>query len=61
LDPDLSHKSTRRTTKIRYWNCVYRQMLIDAKLKSGKRGKKTELTGRSTLRRGRYELDCSAT
>ena len=31
---------------------MYRQMLIDAKLKSGKRGQKTELTRRSTLRRG---------
>ena len=48
MDPDLSHKPTRRTAKIRWRNCLYRQMLIDAKLKSGKRDQKTELTGRST-------------
>jgi hypothetical protein len=29
---------------------VYKQILINAKLKTGKRSKKTELTGRSPLR-----------
>jgi hypothetical protein len=39
---------------------VYRQILINAKLKTGnKRGQKTELTGRSPLRRRRFALDCS--
>jgi len=35
--------------------------LINARLKTGKRGKKTELTGRSPLRRRRSAMDCSAT
>jgi len=39
---------------------VYRLILIDAKLKTGKRGQKTQLTGRSPLRRRRSALDCSA-
>jgi hypothetical protein len=39
---------------------LYKQILLDAKLKTRKRGKKTELTGRSPLRRGRSALDCSA-
>jgi hypothetical protein len=30
---------------------VYKQILINEKLKAGKRGKKTELTGRTALRR----------
>ena len=38
---------------------MYREILIDANLKSGKRGKKTELTGRNLLRRRRSALDCS--
>jgi hypothetical protein len=44
------------------WNggTVYRQILINVKLQIGKRSKKTELIGRSTLRRRRYVLDCSA-
>jgi len=33
---------------------VYKQILINAKLKTGKRGQKTELTG-SPLRRSRSE------
>jgi len=39
---------------------VYEQILINVKLHVGKRGDKTELTGRSPLRRGRYALGCSA-
>jgi hypothetical protein len=39
----------RGRPKNRQWNCV--QMLINAKLKTGKRGQKTELTWRSPLRR----------
>jgi hypothetical protein len=35
--------------------------LINARLKTGKRGQKTELTGRSPLRRRRSAIDCSAT
>ena len=46
----------RGRPKNRWWNCV--QRLIVAKLKTGKRGQKTELPGRSPLRRRRYELDC---
>jgi len=42
----------------RWWNCV--QILIEAKLKIGKRVKETELTGRSPLKRQRSALDCSA-
>jgi hypothetical protein len=39
---------------------MYKQTVIDAKLKTGKRSQKTELTGRSPLRRRRSALDCSA-
>ena len=39
---------------------VYKQILINAKLEIGKRGKETELIGRSPLRRRRSLLDCSA-
>jgi hypothetical protein len=39
---------------------VYKQILIIAKLQIGKRGQKTELTGRSPLRRQRSTFDCSA-
>jgi len=39
---------------------VYKQLLINAKLKTGKRGQKTELTGRSVLKRRRSALGCSA-
>jgi hypothetical protein len=37
-----------------------KQVLIDAKLKTGKRSHKTEVTGSSPLRRQRSALDCSA-
>jgi hypothetical protein len=40
---------------------VYRQILTDEKLKTGKKCQKTEQTGRRTLRRRRSTLDCSAT
>jgi hypothetical protein len=36
---------------------VYKQTLKDAKLKPEKRGKKTDLTGKSLLRRHRSALD----
>jgi hypothetical protein len=39
---------------------VYKQILINATLQIGKRSKKTELTGRSPLRRQKSALDCSA-
>ena len=39
---------------------MYEQILINAKLKTRKRGKKTELTGKSPVRRQRTALDCSA-
>jgi hypothetical protein len=39
---------------------VYKQILISAKLKTGKRGQETELTRRSPLRRCRSVMDCSA-
>jgi hypothetical protein len=35
-------------------------MLMNAKLKTGKRGKETELAGRRSLRRRRFAIDCSA-
>jgi len=39
---------------------VYRQISINAKLRIGKkRGQKTELTGRTPLKRRRFALDCS--
>jgi hypothetical protein len=38
----------------------YKQVLINAKLRTGKRGQKTELTERSPLRRREFALDCSA-
>jgi hypothetical protein len=38
---------------------VCKQILIDTKLKTGKRGQK-HLTGRSLLRRQGFALDCSA-
>jgi hypothetical protein len=38
---------------------VYREIVIDANLKTGKRGKKPELTGRSLLRRRRLALERS--
>jgi hypothetical protein len=50
----------RGWSKNRWWNCV-EQILADAKLQIGKRGKKqTEMIRRSTLRRRRSALDCSA-
>jgi hypothetical protein len=39
---------------------VFRQTLINATLRIGKRGQKTELPRRSPLRRRRSEWDCSA-
>jgi hypothetical protein len=39
---------------------VYKQILINAKLKTGKTGKKTKRTGRSPLRRRKSALDSSA-
>jgi hypothetical protein len=39
---------------------VYRQILIDAKCRTGKRGQTTELTGKSPLRGRRSAQDCSA-
>jgi hypothetical protein len=39
---------------------MYKQILINTSLQIGKRGKKTELTGRSPLRSRRFVLDCSA-
>jgi hypothetical protein len=37
---------------------VYRQILLNAKLQTGKRGQKTELTARRPLRRRKSVLDC---
>jgi hypothetical protein len=39
---------------------VYKQVLINGKLKTGNRDKEMELTGRSPLRERRSALDCSA-
>jgi len=39
---------------------MYEQILINAKLKTRKRGRKTELTGKVSLRRQRTALDCIA-
>jgi hypothetical protein len=44
-----------------YGGIVYKQTLRSVKLTTGKKGKKTELTGKGPLRRRRSELDCSAT
>jgi len=41
-----------------YAHCVYKQILITADYKLD-REVKTQLTGRSPLRRGRCALDCS--
>jgi hypothetical protein len=46
--------------KNRWWNCVPTD-INKCKLKTRKRIKKPELTGRSPLRRRRSALDCSAT
>jgi hypothetical protein len=40
---------------------VYKQTLRSVKLTTGKKGQKTELTGKRPLRRRRSALDCSAT
>jgi hypothetical protein len=40
---------------------VYKQTLRSVKLTTGKKGKKTELTGKGPLRRRRSAKDCSAT
>jgi len=42
---------TKRTTKKTDGGIVCKQTLINAKLQIGKRGQKTELTGRSQLQR----------
>jgi predicted alpha-1,6-mannanase (GH76 family) len=44
-----------------YWwlLCIFK-ILIDAKLRSGKGGQKTELTVRRALRKLRSALDCKA-
>jgi len=39
---------------------VYEQILLSAKLQIGKRGKKTEVIGRSSAKRRRSALDCRA-
>jgi len=39
---------------------VYKQTLINAQLQIGKRVQKTELNGKSLIRRQRSTLDCSA-
>jgi len=39
---------------------VYKQIIKNAKLQIGKRGKTTELTGRHPLRRERPALACTA-
>ena len=39
---------------------MFKQVLINTKLQIGKRGKKTELTGVSPLRKQMFALDCSA-
>ena len=39
---------------------MYKQILINVKLKTGKRGQVMELTGRSPLRRQTSALDSSA-
>ena len=39
---------------------VYKQILIDAQLRTGKSGQEAELAERSALRRRRYALDCGA-
>jgi len=44
--------------KNRWWNTIKKQILINAKLQIGKRGKKKELTVRSPLRRRRSTMDC---
>jgi hypothetical protein len=40
---------------------MYKQTLRSVKLTTGKKGKKTELTGKGSLRRRSSALDCSAT
>jgi hypothetical protein len=40
---------------------VYKQTLRSVKLTTGKKGQKTELTGKGSLRRRRSALNCSAT
>jgi hypothetical protein len=39
---------------------MYKRLLINAKLKTGKRSQKTGRTGRSPLRRRKSAFDCSA-
>jgi len=49
----------RGRPKNRWWNCVQTD-INKCKIANWKRGKKTEWTGRSPLRRRRSTLDCSA-
>jgi hypothetical protein len=39
---------------------VYKEILINAKVRIGTSGQEAELSGKSALRRRRYVLDCSA-
>ena len=48
----------RRQPKNRWWKCIQID-IQNVKLQIGKRGKKTELTGRSPSRRQWSALDCS--
>jgi len=55
----MDGSSNKRTTKTD-GGTLCKEILINAKLRIGKRGHKTELTGTSPLKRRRYALDCSA-
>jgi hypothetical protein len=52
-----SGKSTKRATKIKDGGIMYRQIVINAKLKIVKRGQKIDLKGRSPLRGRRSALE----
>jgi hypothetical protein len=43
-----------------YGGAGYKQILINAELKDGKKGQETEVTGRSPLGKRRSALDCTA-
>jgi len=58
LNNNTQGNRLRERAKGRWWNCV--QILINAKQQIGKRGKKTQLTRRSPLKKRRAALDCSA-
>ena len=53
---DQVHEDNQKTDG----GTVFKQILINAKLKTRNRGQKTELTGKSPLRRQRTALDYSA-